>query len=37
MFDYGIAHSVNTIIVIRAAESVTGARYVTGTSTKETT
>ena len=37
VFDYCIARSVNTILVIHGAESVTGARYVTGTSTKETT
>jgi len=37
VFDYSSSWSWNTIVVIHDIESVTGARYVTGTSKKETT
>ncbi len=37
VFDYRNSRSWNTIVVIRDIKSVTGARYVTGTSKKETT
>ena len=37
VFDYSSSWSWNTIVVIHDTKSVTGARYGTGTSKKETT